>query len=50
MAKPETPKQPKKKAEAAREADAAISKAKNPEAPKKKMGRPSLYSTHIAVS
>ena len=50
MAKPETPKQPKrtKKAEVAREADAAISKAKNPEAPKKKMGRPSLYSTHIA--
>jgi hypothetical protein len=48
MAKPETPKQPKKKAEAAREADAAISKAKNPNAPKKKMGRPSIYSTHIA--
>lgn len=50
MAKPETPKQPKrtKKAEVAREADAAISKAKNPDAPKKKMGRPSIYSTHIA--
>lgn len=50
MAKPETPKQPKrqKKAEIAREATEAIGKAKNPDAPKKKMGAPSTYSTHIA--
>lgn len=50
MAKPETPKQPKrtKKSEVAREAAEAISKAKNPNAPKKKMGAPSTYSTHIA--
>lgn len=50
MATPETPKQPKrtKKAEVAREATEAIGKAKNPDAPKKKMGAPSTYSAHIA--
>lgn len=50
MAKPETPKQPKrtKQSEVAREAAEAIGKAKNPNAPKKKMGAPSTYSTHIA--